>query len=79
MKRRQAIRQLGVGFSSALVSASWLSSCKKDDPGPDIQYGGNIVVIGAGPAGLYAADILLSHGLNVTILEATKQIGGRAS
>ena len=79
MKRRQAIRQLGVGFSSAIVGASWLSSCKKDDPGPDIQYDGNIVVIGAGPAGLYAADILLSHGLNVTVLEATKQIGGRVS
>lgn len=79
MKRRQAIRQLGVGFSSAIAGASWLSSCKKDDPGPDIQFDGNIVVIGAGPAGLYAADILLSHRLNVTVLEATKQIGGRAS
>lgn len=77
MKRRQALRQLGVGFSSALVGASWLSSCKKDDLAPEIQYDGNVIVIGAGVAGLYAADILMTKGLNVTILEASKQIGGR--
>ncbi len=79
MKRRQAIRHLGVGFSSAVVGASWLSSCKKDDPVPEIQYDGNIVIIGAGPAGLYTADILNSKGLDVTILEASSQIGGRVS
>ncbi|MEJ0034020.1 MAG: NAD(P)/FAD-dependent oxidoreductase [Bacteroidota bacterium] len=62
-----------------MVGASWLSSCKKDDPGPEIQYDGNVIVIGAGPAGLYAADILMTRGLNVTVLEATKQIGGRVA
>ena len=62
-----------------MVGASWLSSCKKDDPGPEIQYDGTVVVIGAGPAGLYAADILMSKGLNVTVLEASKQVGGRIS
>jgi monoamine oxidase len=79
VKRRQAIRHLGVGFSTAVVGASWLSSCKKEDPIPEIQYDGTIVIIGAGPAGLYAADILQTKGLNVTILEATNQIGGRVS
>ncbi|MEI9919587.1 MAG: FAD-dependent oxidoreductase [Bacteroidota bacterium] len=79
MKRRQAIRHLGVGFSSAIVGASWLSSCKKDDPGPEIQYDGNVIVIGAGPAGLYAADILMTRGLNVTVLEASSQVGGRVA
>jgi monoamine oxidase len=77
VKRRQALRQLGFGFSSAVVGASWLSSCKKDDLGPEVQYDGNVIVIGAGPAGLYAADILMTKGLNVTVLEASKQIGGR--
>jgi len=77
VKRRQAIRHLGVGFSSALVGTSWLSSCKKDDPGPEIQYDGNVIVIGAGPAGLLAADILATKGISVTILEATAQAGGR--
>jgi monoamine oxidase len=79
VKRRQAIRRLGVGFSSAIIGASWLTSCKKDDPGPAVNYDGEIVVIGAGPAGLYTADILLSLGLKVTVLEATKQIGGRVA
>ncbi|HZY83032.1 MAG TPA: NAD(P)/FAD-dependent oxidoreductase [Cyclobacteriaceae bacterium] len=79
MKRRQAIRHLGVGFSSAVVGASWLTSCKKDDPIPEIQYDGNVIIIGAGASGLYAADILMTKGLNVTVLEASDQIGGRAS
>jgi monoamine oxidase len=77
VKRRQAIRHLGVGFSSAVIGASWLSSCKKDDPGPEVQYDGNVIVIGAGISGLYAADILMTKGLNVTVLEASHQIGGR--
>lgn len=79
MKRRQAIRHLGVGFSSAFVGASWLSSCKKGDPVPEVQYDGNIIVIGAGAAGLYAADILMTKGLNVQVIEASTQIGGRVS
>lgn len=77
VKRRQAIRHLGVGFSSALVGTSWLSSCSKGDPGPEIQYDGNVIVIGAGPAGLLAADILSTAGINVMVLEATAQAGGR--
>lgn len=76
VKRRQAIRQLGVGISSAVVT-SWLASCDKNDPAPEIQYDGTVAIIGAGPAGLYAADILLSKGINVVIYEATGQIGGR--
>jgi monoamine oxidase len=77
VKRRQAIRHLGVGISTAAVGASWLASCKKDDPAPEIQYDGTVIVIGAGPAGLYAADILITKGVNVVLLEASDQIGGR--
>lgn len=38
----------------------------------------NIVVIGAGVAGLCAARHLMSFGVNVTILEARSRAGGRA-
>lgn len=56
---------------------SFLSSCKKDDPGPEVKYDGTVAVIGAGAAGLYAANILKSKGINVVILEANNQLGGR--
>ena len=38
----------------------------------------DVVVIGAGPAGIGAASILKQKGLNVQILEARERIGGRA-
>ncbi|KAK0627879.1 hypothetical protein B0T14DRAFT_563646 [Immersiella caudata] len=37
----------------------------------------HICIIGAGISGLRCADILLSHGFRVTILEARNRIGGR--
>lgn len=54
-----------------------MASCGKDDPGPEVPFDGNVVIIGAGAAGLYAADILKSKGIQVTLLEASNQIGGR--
>ena len=55
----------------------FLISCKKDDPGPEVPYDGTVAIIGAGAAGLYAADILRSKGIKVIILEASGQLGGR--
>ncbi|KAI8965161.1 FAD/NAD(P)-binding domain-containing protein [Daldinia sp. FL1419] len=37
----------------------------------------HVGIVGAGASGLRCADILLSHGFNVTILEARNRIGGR--
>ncbi|KAJ3793195.1 hypothetical protein GGU11DRAFT_760128 [Lentinula aff. detonsa] len=37
----------------------------------------HVCVVGAGVSGLRCADILLSHGFQVTILEARDRIGGR--
>ncbi len=39
----------------------------------------HVGVIGAGVSGLRCADVLLSHGFRVTILEARSRIGGRVS
>lgn len=77
MKRRDALRHLGFGVTSAVAGGGFLMSCKKDDPGPEIQYDGTVAIIGAGAAGLYAADILGAKGVKVIVLEATKQLGGR--
>lgn len=37
----------------------------------------NVGIVGAGFAGLRCADVLLQHGVNVTILEARNRLGGR--
>lgn len=37
----------------------------------------HVCIVGAGIPGLRCADILLSHGFDVTILEARDKIGGR--
>lgn len=77
MKRRDALKYLGLGLSSGALASTVLGSCKKDDPGPEVPYDGTVAIIGAGAAGLYVADILTSKGINVVILEATDRIGGR--
>ncbi|KAI1772310.1 FAD/NAD(P)-binding domain-containing protein [Hypoxylon cercidicola] len=41
------------------------------------QKGPHVGIVGAGISGLRCADILLSHGFRVTILEARNRIGGR--
>lgn len=77
MKRRKALKKIGVGISAGLLIPGFVASCKKEDPGPEVQYDGTVIIIGAGAAGLYAADILNSKGVKVQILEASNQLGGR--
>lgn len=40
-------------------------------------YDGNVIIIGAGAAGLYAAQLLQEQRISVSILEATDRFGGR--
>lgn len=78
MKRRSALKQLGLGVSAGLVLPGWLTACSsEDDPKPTTEYDGIVAIIGAGAAGLYAADILQSRGIKVVILEASDRVGGR--
>jgi NADPH-dependent 2,4-dienoyl-CoA reductase/sulfur reductase-like enzyme len=39
----------------------------------------HVCVVGAGVAGLRCADLLLQHGVKVTILEGRSRVGGRVS
>jgi monoamine oxidase len=77
VKRRKALKSLGLGLSAGLLMPEFLASCKKDSPGPEVSYAGTVAVVGAGAAGLYAADILRSKGVKVVVLEASAQSGGR--
>lgn len=77
LKRRDVLRRLGFGMTSVIAGGGYLMSCKKDDPLPEIQYDGIVAVIGAGASGLAAADILSAKGVNVIVLEASNQLGGR--
>lgn len=77
MKRRNALKNLGLGLSAGLIMPTFLASCKKDDPGPEVSFDGKVAIIGSGAAGMYAADILSAKGIEVYILEATNEIGGR--
>jgi monoamine oxidase len=78
VKRRIALKQIGLGVSAGLVLPSWLAACSADEnPQPQVKYDGVVVIIGAGAAGLYAADILQSNGVKVIVLEASSRVGGR--
>jgi monoamine oxidase len=77
MKRRTALRTIGLGLTAGVALPSWLSSCSPEEPGPEIEFDGTVAVIGAGAAGLYVADILKSKGVNVVVYEASPRLGGR--
>lgn len=77
MKRRKALKQISLGVTAGMVLPAWLSSCDKESPGPEINYDGVVGIIGAGAAGLIAADILISKGVKVKVFEATNRTGGR--
>lgn len=76
MKRRSALKQIGAGLSAGLV-LPWLSSCKDEEIAPEIKYDGVVGIIGAGAAGLFAGDYLMTKGIRVEVLEASGRIGGR--
>jgi len=77
VRRRNVLRHIGLGISAGVALPGWLSSCSDDEPGPSIGYEGTVAVIGAGAAGLYAADILKASGIKVRIFEASDRAGGR--
>lgn len=39
----------------------------------------HVCIVGAGVAGLRCADVLLQHGVKVTIFEGRDRVGGRVS
>lgn len=65
-------------LSAAGAATVAIGGCRRSEPTPAKQPSGlNVVVIGAGFAGLACADTLADSGANVTVLEASGRPGGR--
>lgn len=77
MKRREVLKNLGFGVTAGLVLPGWLSSCSKEEEGPEVEYDGVVGIVGAGASGLAVADYLISKGIKVKIFEASGRVGGR--
>jgi monoamine oxidase len=78
MDRRKFIKQstfLSIG--GLFIPSVFFSSCRKENLFEDINYGGKVIIIGAGAAGLYAAYLLKSKGIDFQLLEANTSYGGR--
>jgi monoamine oxidase len=71
VNRRDFLRAAVTGSTSLLLSSERVLG---HEPRP---LGKRVVIIGAGLAGLAAADELRSVGYDVTVLEARKRLGGR--
>jgi monoamine oxidase len=78
MERRHFIKQSSLlSLGGLLIPSIFLSACRKESLFEDIDYDGKVIIIGAGAAGLYAAYILKSKGIDFQILEASANYGGR--
>lgn len=72
MRRRKFIRNIGMAIPAGMIMPSFLSSVYAAG-----AASGNVIIIGAGAAGLYAAKVLKDAGVDVTVLEASSIHGGR--
>ena len=77
MNRRKFLLQSGWLTAGTCLLPGFLHSCKKSEWDKDNTFQGDVIIIGAGIAGLYAAEILLKQGVRVQILEASDYWGGR--
>jgi len=78
MDKRNFLKQSALlSLGSVVFPSSFLASCTKEDPLAGATYGGKVLIIGAGAAGLYAGYILKSKGVDFEILEASSSYGGR--
>ncbi len=66
-----------ISIGGLLLPSLLTSNCRKETLFEHIDYDGNVLIIGAGAAGLYAAYLLKSKGVKVKILEASGSYGGR--
>jgi len=77
MKRREVIKKLAYTVPAGMAFPSLLASCNQNNITPTPVYDGNVIILGAGASGIYAAQQLLDQNIEVKILEASDRYGGR--
>jgi len=77
LKRREILQKLALTVPAGMAFPSLLNSCAPKDPPLKPVYDGNVIIIGAGVAGLQAAQLIKNQNVSVQILEATDLFGGR--
>ena len=77
LNRRKFIEQTAFSAAYLALFPSLFSSCKKETLYSDSTFKGDVIIIGAGASGMYAAYLLAQQGINVRVLEASDSYGGR--
>ncbi|RNC85931.1 MAG: FAD-dependent oxidoreductase [Balneola sp.] len=80
ISRRELLKKASIFGAGSLFLPAFLSSC--DDSVSfyeefDVNFSGDVLVIGAGTAGLMAGHVLNQYGIDFQILEASSVFGGR--
>ena len=74
LTRREALKLLGTGATAALVAGQLYAS---DNLQQSTAHQVDVVIVGAGFAGMMAARSLIRSGKRVVVLEARDRVGGR--
>lgn len=78
MNRRLFLKNTSlISIGGLLLPSILTTNCRKEQLFEDVNYDGKVLIIGAGVAGLYAAYLLKSKGVDVLVLEASGTHGGR--
>jgi len=76
MNRRSFLQKTALSLPILTATPSLFTSCQEEKITP-IMTDKKIIIIGAGIAGLSAANYFKTRNIDITILEAQNQVGGR--
>lgn len=80
ISRRELLKKASIFGAGSFFLPAFLSSCSDSVSFYeefDVNFSGDILVIGAGTAGLMAGHVLNQYGIDFQILEASSVFGGR--